>query len=77
MSSKTKVDRLVGGHQNPVLAVVRAYELMTVRCEPTLEEQGDGRVVFDDQDAHGMQEFNRVVRQFAAGTGDVPKKDAA
>jgi hypothetical protein len=51
--------------------------LVTMSCEPALEKTHDGRVVFDDQDAHGVPQYNRVARRFTARTGANLGKGAA
>jgi hypothetical protein len=50
---------------------------VAVGCEPALEKAHDGRVVFDDQDAHSMRKYNRVARGFTASTGAIPRKGTA
>ena len=63
-----EIDRLVGGHLYPVLAVIGGQSSVAVSCEPALEEPRDTRVVFDDQHAHGIRQYNRVPRRFTART---------
>jgi hypothetical protein len=46
-------------------------------CEPALEKTHNGRVVFDDQDSHGVRQYNRVIRRFTARTEAILGKDAA
>jgi hypothetical protein len=62
-----EVNRLVLGHQHSGVAVICGESLVAVSSEPALEEAHDGGVVFDDQDAHGIRQYNRAILGRGAG----------